>query len=118
MTEEKKVEEQKVEKKPVQETAYVTARRLGTTLGLAKIYQEISPMFENTSVTIKACDQRLKIYLGDDVYVQCTDNCLKDYPYRVLMMRGIKYLPGQNRYITVSHDVAVARIKKYAQTYM
>lgn len=117
MTEEKKVEEKPVQI-PAQETAYVTAHRLGTTLGLAKIYQEISQMFENTSVTIKVYGRRLEIYLGDDICVQCTDNHCRDSPYTVWIKRRAKYLPGQNRYMTIGHDTVITCIKKYAQMYM
>lgn len=118
MTEEKKVEEKKAAQEPVRETASEIARRLGIAMPLAKLYHEISPLFENTSVTIKKDGtHRFVVYLRDEINIQClyVDS---NIPYCVYLMRGTKYLPGLGRFVRIAYGAAVERIKKYAQMYM
>lgn len=112
MTEEKKAQE------PVRETASEIARRLGIDLSLAKLYCEISPLFENTSVTIKKTGTyQFVVYMRDEIHIQCSTDSHSGM-YIVHLMKGTRSVTGPTRYTRIAYDTAVERIKKFAQMCM
>lgn len=100
------------------ETVYQLATRLGISPDLARLYHNVLPLFENTSVTLKKYHAHFfQIFFRDNITLNCIDNGRGSY--NVDASRGGKSLDRRaDRFAQLDIKGAVERIEALAKRFM